>query len=215
MKQIKLRSRAGIVLAVLLSLAACSSAPTASNLPNPSNPTNPSNPNPSNGLNFGATTYVIDKGLAELQGERAYHYQVDLSVTDGTFVPITYYIYVGDIPIAYTYWIAADATAEVFVEMYSDGAKSFNEGTFEFVAPTEGEVGEPSRIGQNYFKDAYVGIDTNASNTVEEDEEIKVIGGSITLVGALPDFSMSFDLQLANGMSAKGVYKGSFTVIDD
>jgi len=187
-------------------LAACSSS-SSSNLPKP-----PSNPN--TGLSYANQVYAISKGLAEIQGEQAYHYQVDFRLTDGDFSFISIPYYIGDFLYYTNYWISLNNSIEVFAELYSDGATSFTTASFDFAANADGSVGEPSRAGQNYFQNAYVAIDVNGDRETNEDEEIQVIGGTIGLSGNAPNYTMSLDLQLANGQTVKGSFQGDFLVVE-
>lgn len=188
--------------------ASCSSSNGAN--PSPGSPS-PSNPSPGNAIVYNGSSYPVSSGLADVYAETDNHYNIDFTVTDGYFVPLT--TYVGDIPI--TIWNVAEAKAVFSAELYSPGQDAFRTGTFSYTPLTEDQVDDPSLAGTYFFNEAYAGFDTNGDNEVDEAEEIAVTGGSVTLAGVAPNFQLSFSVQLANGRTATGSYTGEFLLIDE
>lgn len=193
-----------VLLGGLLAACSVSSSSTVPKLPS----------NPNSGLNYANQDYVVTEGLAEIQGEQAYHYQVDFRLTDGDFSFVLIPYYIGNFLYYTNDWISRNNSIEVFAELYSDGATSFTTANFDFAANEDGSVGEPSRAGQSYFQNAYLAIDVNGDKETNEDEEIQVVGGTIILSGDAPNYTMSLDLQLTNGQPVKGSFQGDFLVVD-
>ena len=47
---------------------------------------------------------------------------------------------------------------------------------------------------------------------LDEDEEIRVTGGTIRVSGTYPRYTLVYDLTLANGATLRGSYNDEFTV---
>ena len=157
-----------------------------------------------NALQYGGSSRLLSNGILELYEAEGYHYNYDITLTDGSFFPISYFV--GDF--LYTYWAAGSDEAEIYAELFAAGA-TFQPGTFTYAPPTSGP-GSPLRPGQNYFEEAYVGVDLNGDKEIGENEELQVTGGTLTVAGSPPNLSVSFDVQLTNGLRAQGAYSGEF-----
>lgn len=162
-----------------------------------------------NQVSYNATKYSLQNGLLNNYGETDNHYNIDFSVSDGLFIPILNDLGNGFLT---TIWLTSEATIEVAAELYAPGTDGFRTGTFEYTSLPESEVDDVRLVGQYFFNEAYVAIDTNGDVELDEDEEIRVIGGTIQVSGTYPRYTLVYDLALANGATLRGSYQDEFVV---
>ena len=135
------------------------------------------------------------------------HYNIDFSVSDGLFIPFLVDLGTG---ILVTLYSVSEGTIEVTAELYSPGAEGFKTGTFSYTPLSEEEINNPSLIGEYFFQDAYVAIDTNGDQDLSEDEEIPVTGGTVQVSGISPNYEVVYNLTLANGERLRFAYNNGF-----
>lgn len=162
------------------------------------NPEDDINPSVTNAVLYDGTTYQINRGLIEDYGPDNSHYNYDMILTDGT---------IGD----------NDVDNETFIfylELFSAETSGFKTGTFTYVY--EEELSE-MEAGKSYFtSNSSLYIDVNNDGIVnDDDEEISVTGGTLTISGSGANYTLVYDLTLENGKTLKGGYEGSFTVSDE
>lgn len=146
--------------------------------------------------------YPLDAALGDIWGVQGEHFNVNFTVTDGKFtiMPTTVS---GEV---YNLLIPVEATAIIYAEMFSPGDQ------FSFVTYSYSPAGVNSSAlaGNAFFANAHVGFDVDRSGNVDDDEQLKVVGGTIEFTGALPDIELQFSMTLENGLSARGHYTGLF-----
>ena len=162
----------------------------------------------SNAVVYNGSSYPVAQGLADAYGETATHYNVDFGFTDGYFSPYT--DYTDSVPV--TTWINNSVRTELDLELYSPGTDGFRTGTFAYTPLSIDETDDPSLVGAYFFNEAYVGFDTNGDNEVLEAEEVDVTGGTVTVSGTAPNYQVTFNLQLANGLTVTGSFAEEFIV---
>lgn len=72
-------------------------------------------------------------------------------------------------------------------------------------------------VGEFFFNEAYVAIDTNGDKELEDEDEVAVTDGTIQVSGTYPEYTLVYDLTLANGTALRGsfVFDSDNAVIDD
>lgn len=166
-------------------------------------------PSATNQVLYDNTQYSLENGLANDYGtiDSDNHYNIDFSVSDGLFIPFLVDLGTG---ILVTLYSVSEGTIEVTAELYSPGAEGFKTGTFSYTPLSEEEIDNPSLIGEYFFQDAYVAIDTNGDQDLSEDEEIPVTGGTVQVSGISPNYEVVYDLTLANGERLRFAYNNGF-----
>lgn len=151
----------------------------------------------------------IDAALLEIDGDTARHSNVDLQAGDGAFVPVINATGISAPPV--TFWLSSGETVIFRADLYSPGTDRFRIGTYTYspLAPDD-----PALAGRFFFDKGIAGRDLDGDGEVGDTEEIAVIGGSVTLAGEPPDLALAFDVVLANGVSARGAWRGEFLIID-
>ena len=170
---------------------------------------NTTTPEQTNTLQYNTTDYPVDYGLLRYNGTPGNHISIKVGVTDGDYYPI-------DIPngsFTTTLWPIEDGTIEVYAILYSPGTDSLTTGTYTFDDRGRSGSSEADLADQAYFSEAYVAIDADGDQDLVEDEETKVIGGTIEMSGTEPGYEFIYDLQLADGSTLRGTYDGDVLVI--
>jgi|GEM_PF-6363592 len=198
-------------LAIAFLLAACSSEGGPDEAVQPSDPP-PSNP-PSAGegavageVTYAGVSYPIVAGQVEEYRSES-HSRVDATFTDGAFFPIV----VGNV----TFWSASSERAEWYAELFSPGRDGFRDGTFEHVANVDGAIVDPAARSTFFFGNAYVAIDQNGNGQVDDDENIDVAGGTISVrANGRGGVQVELDVMLVDGQRVAGRYDGAIGVIE-
>ena len=168
-------------------------------------------PTTANQVTYGNTPYSLANGLANdyrtIDSDN--HYNIDFSVSDGLFIPFLVDLGTG---ILVQLWNVSDGTIEIHAELYSPGPGAFKNGTFNYTSLPESEIEDPSLVGEYFFQDAYVAIDTDGDQDLGEDEEIAVTGGTIQVSGTSPEYNLVYNLTLADGKTLRGSFSGEFAV---
>jgi hypothetical protein len=170
-----------------------------------SNECNGSNEDPGsqdamNQIVVGSNTFTLREGWLDF-GEEGYQ-SVDLVLSEGDIELFTTILD----GVQYTWPIAVQASVAISAELYYPGL-NFTNGTYVY------SEGHPS--GQYTFGEGYVELDQNGDRDFSDDEQIAIVSGTIEIQGADPNYSVTINVQLANGLNATGTYTGSFLVIGE
>ena len=171
-------------------------------------------PSAKNQVTYKNTQYPLENGLADVYGtiDSDNHYNIDFSVSDGLFIPFLTDLGTG---ILINLWTISDGTIEVAAELYSPGTDGFKNGTFAYSSLSNDEVNDASFIGKYFFNEAYVAIDVNGDGDLAEDEEIAVTGGTIEVSGTSPQYTLVYDLILADGETLQGSFSDEEFAVDE
>lgn len=150
---------------------------------------------PVNQATIDGKAYTIKKGLAVDYG--AYgttHYNYDYYLTDDANLT--------------TGSEQVNGTILIYMELFSSGATEFRTGTFSYNSSTDIE-------GQNFFRFADVLVDANNDNILDDtDTYMEAIGGTVTVSGTNPNFTVAYDLSFPNNKKLVGSYTGAHQYID-
>jgi len=150
--------------------------------------------------------FPLDAGLGDIWGVEQDHYNVDFTITNGSFL-----VSPTDIDgVIHSLLLPVQASATIFAELYSPG-DFFSFGTYSFSPFGDGGG---ALVGNAYFDNATVSFDINDSGDIEEGETFQVIGGTFEFIGELPDIELRFSVTLENGEMAEGHYTGLFDFAD-
>jgi len=154
----------------------------------------------------GDSRYPLSSALGDIWGTEGEHYSVDFTLTNGKFLVAPTEVN----GVIHSLLVPVQATAIVYAELYSPGS------SLSFVTYSFSSFGNAGGVlaGNAFFDQAYVGVDTNNSGDVEDDEKIAIIGGTIEFTGKLPDIELRFNVTLENGLAAEGYYTGLFDFAD-
>lgn len=144
--------------------------------------------------------YPLDAAVADVWGNQGSHYNVNFTLTNGSFVIQPTEIE-GE---THNLLVPADASAVIYAEMYYPGA-GFNIAEFRYY---QSSVEMHSDSTAPYFTNAYVGFDTDGSGKLESGERFNVLDGSISFSGRLSDLALEFVVTLDTGQIASGYYTG-------
>jgi len=107
-------------------------------------------------------------------------------------------------------WGVYDGSLLVALGLASASTTSFEVGTFEF--STNPDIVPTS--GLNELTSGGVIYDSNENGEIEKNEEESTItGGTVTITGIKPNWSVSIDLILKNGQSVVGQFDGDYYVL--
>ncbi len=153
-----------------------------------------------------AISYPLNSALGDIWGVENDHYNVDFTLTNGQFL-----VSESEVDgVTHSLLVPVEATATMFAELYSPGDSLM----FVTYSYSSLDVGNAALAGNAFFNRAFVGVDTNNSGDIENNEKIDIIGGTIEFTGTLPDIELRFSVTLANGQSAEGHYTGLFDFAD-
>ncbi len=163
-------------------------------------------PEGDSGVTVNTRRYPLDSALGDIWGVEDDHYNVDFTLTNGKFL-VNSTVIDG---ITHSLLVPVKATAIVYAELYSPGE------SLAFVTYSYSPFGAGGGVlaGNAFFDQAYVGMDTNNSGDVEDDEKILITGGTVEFTGTLPDIELRFSVTLENGETAEGHYTGLFDFAD-
>jgi hypothetical protein len=153
-----------------------------------------------NQIVVGSNTFTLREGWLDF-GEEGYQY-ADLVLSEGDIELFTTILD----GVQYTWPIAVRASVAVSAELYYPGL-NFTNGTYVY------SEGHPS--GQYTFGEGYVELDQNGDRDFSDDEQIAIVSGTIEIQGTASNYSVTINVQLANGLNARGTYTGSFLVIGE
>lgn len=157
-------------------------------------------PEGDSGLTAGDIRYPLNAAIGDIWGVSGDHYRVDFTLTNGNFRIES----ANDNDREYSRFVPDLATAVFHARMYSPG-DSFYHINYSHV-PSDSVNSTLSGVG--FFRDAYIGLDTNGDGMVSEIEEIDVIDGLVEVAGTLLDMEMRFQVTLSNGQALSGEYTG-------
>lgn len=165
-----------------------------------------SGPEGDSSVSVGAIRYPLNSALGDIWGVENDHYNVDFTLTNGQFL-----VSRSEIDgVTHSLLVPVQATATMFAELYSPGDSLM----FVTYSYSSLETDNAALAGNAFFNRTFVGVDTNNSGDIENDEKVDVIGGTIEFTGTLPDIELRFSLTLANGQTAEGHYTGLFDFAD-
>jgi hypothetical protein len=150
---------------------------------------------PANLATLDGQSYALKKGLAFDYGAfEDSHHNFDFFITDDADLSVNSEQVNGKILI--------------YLELFSAGEAGFKTGTFTYNSSSN--IDE-----QSFFSYADVSVDTNNDGILDFEEGLmEVIGGSVTVSGSSPDFTISYDLLLPNNKNLLGSYSGTYEYID-
>lgn len=154
------------------------------------------------GLTIDNIRYPLDVALGDIWGASGEHFRIDFTLTNGNFMLDTETVD-GQ---AYQTLVPAEASAVFHASMFSPGG-SFNYASYAYAPLNAGVQRFP---GVGYFTDAYIGVDINQNNIIDNAEKMTVIDGRVDFAGTLPDIELNFSVTLSNGKSVTGEYTGLF-----
>jgi len=159
-----------------------------------------------NGSNYNLDQgLIVDLGAANLYGNDDTHYDYDFYVSDG------------DIEDNGDEVEEIQGSFGIFTECYSLGDSEFKTGTFTFVdASNDGSLSDSQRQTKYKNKSVFassVYIDANGNGILSDEVPIRANGGTVKVSGSSPNFTIEYDLTLANGKTLKGRRTGSFNKI--
>lgn len=167
------------------------------------NPADSNNgPEGDSSISLGTRQYPLSSALGDIWGVESNHFNVDFTLTDGKFT-ITPTIIEGA---THNLLSPAKASGIFHAEMYSPG-DAFSFETYSLVLP---DANRDALAGVAFFDNAFVGVDSDNSGDVEEDEKLIVVGGTVAFIGAVPDIKLTFSVLLNDGQTAEGHYTGLF-----
>jgi len=170
-------------------------------------PTPPADP--TSLLNYSGDSFRPSNGIYDFIGENRGHFRVDFQVSDGRFQLGTYSLY----GILYTYWFAVDDSIVFTADLYSSRSDTFDTGRYEHASVSNVRSG--GHVGQSVFAQAKFGIDFNGDGEVDDDEDLEVVGGSITVSGEqLSGATLDIDVLLVDGQQVIGRYASGFEEVD-
>lgn len=165
-----------------------------------------SGPEGDSSVTVDAISYPLNSALGDIWGVENDHYNVDFTLTNGKFL-----VSESEIDgVTHSLLVPVEATATMFAELYSPGDSLM----FITYSYSSLDVGNEALAGNAFFNRAFVGVDTNNSGDIENNEKIDVIDGTIEFTGTLPDIELRFSVTLANGQTAEGHYTGLFDFAD-
>ncbi len=157
-------------------------------------------------LEVSQRSFPLDAGLGDIWGVERDHYNVDFTITNGSFL-----VSPTDIDgVMHSLLVPVQASATIFAELYSPG-DFFSFGTYSYSPFGDGDG---ALVGNAYFDNASVSFDINDSGDIEEGETFEVIGGTFEFTGELPDIELRFSVTLESGEMAEGHYTGLFDFAD-
>ena len=159
------------------------------------------------GVSYDGTQYSFDFGLLQDQRKLDNHARATFGITDGSYFP--YLQPVGNFLL--TYYGMQDETIEVSVDLFAPTeSNKLVAGVYEFT--DEGmDENDTSMADVYFFKDGYVGIDSNGDG-ITQAEEVAITGGTVELTGIFPDFTATYNLETQDGKKVLGSYDG--TILD-
>ena len=157
-------------------------------------------PEGDSGLTAGDVRYPLNAAIGDIWGVSGDHYRVDFTLTNGNFRIES----ANDNDGEYSRFVPDLATAVFHARMYSPG-DSFYHINYSHV-PSDSVNSTLSGVG--FFKEAYIGLDTNDDGMVSETEQIDVIDGLVEVSGTSLDMEMRFQVTLRDGQSLSGEYTG-------
>ena len=164
-----------------------------------------------NVVRYAGTERALDAALLDVIGPSDGHYEVDVQLGDGTFLPGSY----SSFGILYTYWYAVDDSVSFSVDLYSPGADGFRGGTFVHapISLVRDDDGAGIR-GRAVFTFGLFGYDFDGDGEVSEAEELEIVGGSVEVDAESAAGAVRFDVLLEDGTRASGAYSGPFQVVE-
>ncbi|UZR98060.1 hypothetical protein [Chondrinema litorale] len=109
----------------------------------------------------------------------------------------------------------SSTTFYIYSELFSASTNSFTTGTFEYKSYIDAAVDDLSDV-EHYFSRAYILRDSNGDGILSDDSEIvEVTGGTIKVSGTSPNYTIMYDLELADNSALNGAYNGSFDIINE
>ena len=164
-----------------------------------------------NEVEYNGTNYNLDQGLIvdygaeSLYGDDDTHYDYDFYVSDG------------DIENNGDEVEEIQGSFAVFTECYSFGDAGFKTGTFTYVDSSNDGSLSDNQLETKYKNKSVFGsavyIDTNGNGILSDESPIRATGGTVKVSGSSPDYTIEYDLTLANGKTLKGRRTGSFSKI--
>lgn len=171
---------------------------------------------------FDGQTYTAVDGFIEDYGAvdpfegggTATHFNYVMGISDADFVMITDD---GD-----PYFGGSDGVSIViYLNLYSDGVTSFQDGTFSFIDLDGASTADIS--GESFFTRGELELDDDnlAPNGDLDGDEYEITGGTITLTGSETNYTIDFDLDITEWESgtpvgnAVGSYSGEFQYQDN
>ncbi|MEM9338276.1 MAG: hypothetical protein AAGA66_06070 [Bacteroidota bacterium] len=146
-------------------------------------------PNVPNEIVVGTQSFTGTEGLIIDIGSLGTHYQYTIGISDATLNTSS----------AGGFLFSTTASFVVSFGAASFGPNQFQTGTFSFLS-----VIDTVPLDNYFFSGTFTNVDTGASSVME--------GGTVTISGASPDFTMVFDVTLRNGEKITGAYVGSFQI---
>lgn len=161
-----------------------------------------SGPEGDSSLSVGARQYPLNAAIGDIWGVANNHFNVNFTLTDGKFTitPTTI------AAITHNLLTPVKASGIFRADMYSPG-DAFAFQTYSYALPN---ASRSALAGVAFFNNAFVGVDTDNSGDIDEDERSVVVGGTVEFTGAVPDIELNFSVTLSDGQLAEGHYTGLF-----
>ncbi|RDC63401.1 hypothetical protein [Adhaeribacter pallidiroseus] len=175
----------------------------------------PGTPTPIGNTEYNGQKYTIKNGYyavgdgIKLYGNANTHHLDFLFITDGT----PQFSNDGDIT------SMKDGKIAILGATISPDGASFKPGTFEYTNMAADVNLTPAQVEAKYknkafFYESIVRMDTDGDNNWEEEADMKIVGGTIKVTGALPVINTEYNLTLDNGKTIKGSYGGTFNKLN-
>ena len=98
--------------------------------------------------------------------------------------------------------------------VFSSDESNLEAGDYQFIDVNSEEFTNDNVAGMNFFSGSFL-LDENNDKQLDDSDEIDVNGGTVTITGTQPNYTVIFDLTLENGKTVKGNYSGTFEMADD
>jgi hypothetical protein len=149
---------------------------------------------------------ILDYGSFTLYGQNDTHTNYDFYVSDG------------DIEYGNDDVEEIEGSLAIWAELVAPDASDFKTGTFNFVDnDNDGSLNNAQKEAKYkdkfVFPSAKVYIDTNGNGILSDDTPMQTTSGTIKVSGSQPNYTIEYNLTLANGKTVKGKFAGSFPKI--
>ncbi|MBC3540683.1 hypothetical protein ACFSC6_12405 [Rufibacter sediminis] len=102
-------------------------------------------------------------------------------------------------------------------DTYSLGTSGFKAGRFDYgsIAGLTSAQRSAAYGNRSFFVNSYLVVDLNDDEELDNSEVVMITGGTVTISGTAPEYTLECDVVLENGQTVRAQYTGDFIDITD